>query len=106
MTAVEYIEEREGGLYLAGTRVSLASIVFAFRDGTSPESIRDNFPTLALAQVYGAIAFYLSHQDECEDYLKRLASLWETIERQSQPPSREVQERIEQARLRLLSGNS
>lgn len=60
----EYIEQREGGYYVAGTRVSLDSIVYAFRGGESPETIQQNFPSLTLEQVYGAIAFYLGHQAE------------------------------------------
>jgi uncharacterized protein (DUF433 family) len=57
--AKEYIEERDGGSYVAGTRVSLNSIVQCFNEGLSPEAILGEFETLTLAQVYGAIAFYL-----------------------------------------------
>ena len=34
----------------------------AFRSGESPETIQQQFPSLSLEQVYGAIAFYLGHQ--------------------------------------------
>ncbi len=61
-----YVEQRNGGYYVAGTRVSLDSIVYAFRAGGSPETIRQNFPSLTLEQVYGAIAFYLGHQTEVD----------------------------------------
>jgi len=64
--AREYIEQLNGGYYIAGTRVSLDSIVCAFRAGESPEAIRQNFASLTLEQVYGAIAFYLGHQAEVE----------------------------------------
>ena len=59
----EYVEIRNSGYYLAGSRVSLASIVYEYRDGAAPETIRQNFPTLSLEQIHGAIAFYLGHQD-------------------------------------------
>ena len=36
----EHIEQREGVYYIPGTRISLDSIVYAFREGCSPESIR------------------------------------------------------------------
>ena len=58
----EYVEERNGGLYVAGTRVSLDSIVQCFNDGLSPETILEEFETLTLAQVYGAITYYLENQ--------------------------------------------
>ncbi|MCZ6635163.1 MAG: hypothetical protein O7G87_17325 [bacterium] len=34
-----YIEFRDEGYWIAGTRVSLDSIVYAFLDGQTPESI-------------------------------------------------------------------
>ena len=53
----EYVEKRSGGYYLVGSRVSLESVIYEFLDGASPEAIVDNFPTLSLEQVYGAITF-------------------------------------------------
>ena len=66
----EYIEERNGGYYIAGTRISLDSVVYSFERGNSPEAIQQSFPLLKLAQIYGAIAFYLDHQAEIQQYLK------------------------------------
>src|SRR5258708_8525576 len=66
MERSEYIEQRNGGFYVAGTRVSLDSIVYAFKAGDSPETIRQNFSSLSLEQVYGAIAFYLAHEQEVD----------------------------------------
>jgi uncharacterized protein (DUF433 family) len=67
----DYIEERDGGYYVAGTRVSLDSVAYAFRDGESPETIQQNFPSLTLEQVYGAIAFYLGRQDEVDANIRQ-----------------------------------
>jgi uncharacterized protein (DUF433 family) len=58
----KYVVQRNGGYYVAGTRVSLDSIAYGFRAGASPETIRQNFPSLTLEQVYGAIAYYLAHE--------------------------------------------
>ena len=54
---------------ITGTRVSLDSIVYDYLSGLSPESISDNFDSLSLERVYGAIAFYLSHRDEVDRHL-------------------------------------
>jgi len=54
---------------ITGTRVSLDSIVYDYLSGLSPESIEDNFDTLSLEQVYGAITFYLSHRDQVDRHL-------------------------------------
>jgi uncharacterized protein (DUF433 family) len=66
----EYIEQRDGGYYVAGTRISLDSIVYSFNENNSPEAIQENFPQLKRAQIYGAIAFYLDHQAEVDKYLE------------------------------------
>ena len=66
----EYVEHREGFYRVAGTRVSLDSIVHAFVSGQSAESIAQSFPVLTLEQVYGAIAFYLAHREEIDRYLE------------------------------------
>lgn len=65
----EYVEQRNGGYYIAGTRVSLDSVVYSFNGGNSPEAIQDDFPVLKRSQIYGAIAFYLDHQTEIDNYL-------------------------------------
>jgi uncharacterized protein (DUF433 family) len=66
----EYIEMRHGGYYVAGTRISLESVVYSFNGGQSPEAIQEDFPSLKRSQIYGAIAFYLDHQAEIDNYLE------------------------------------
>jgi uncharacterized protein (DUF433 family) len=65
-----YIEQHEGVYTVAGTRVSLDSIVYAFLSGPSAEAIAQAFPVLNLEQVYGAIAYYLRHRDDIDRYLE------------------------------------
>jgi len=67
--ACPYLEERNGGLYVAGTRVSLDSVVILFQEGASPEKIVQSFSTLKLSQVYGAIAYYLENEQAINEYL-------------------------------------
>jgi len=66
----EYVGQRDGGFYLAGTRSSLDSVVYSFKDGQSPEAIQEDFPLLMRSQIYGAIAFYLDHEAEIDKYLE------------------------------------
>jgi uncharacterized protein (DUF433 family) len=66
-----YIEERDGAYMIAGSRVSLDSIVYAFWSGQSAEAIAQSFPVLKLEQVYGAITYYLAHRDDVDRYLQR-----------------------------------
>jgi uncharacterized protein (DUF433 family) len=67
--ASPYLEERNGGLYVEGTRVSLDSVVIRFQEGASPERIVESFPTLKLSQVYGVIAYYLENEEMIKDYI-------------------------------------
>lgn len=70
----EYVELQEGQYLAAGSRVSLASLVACWKEGLSAESIRDEFPTLRLEQVYGAITYYLRNQTEVDSHLASLAT--------------------------------
>src|SRR5437867_627270 len=65
-----YIEQRDGAYIVAGSRVSLDSIVYAFLSGQSAEAIAQAFPALNLEQVYGAITYYLAHRDDVDRYLR------------------------------------
>lgn len=69
VTAKSYIDRRDEAYWIVGTRISLDSVVYAFRSGLSPESIVQAFPLLTLEQVYGAIAFYLANRAEIDAYL-------------------------------------
>lgn len=98
----EYVERRDGAFYLTGSRVSLASIVYEYLDGAAPETIRQNFPTLSLEQIHGAIAYYLGHQNDVESYLRTLEQKWHELEK-AKPADPELQQRIQEARKRLLA---
>ena len=105
MVSNEYVEERGGYWYVAVSRVSLASVIYAFREGASPETIRQNFQSLSLAQVYGAIAFYLNQPEESESYLRRLSEKWKEMERGGQVPGAGTQKRLAEARERLSAAH-
>jgi uncharacterized protein (DUF433 family) len=97
----EYIEERSGGYYVAGTRISLDSVVYAFNEGNSPEAIQEDFPLLTRAQVYGAIAFYLDRQAEIDEYLTRTAREFEERASPLQRANPALWEKLERARAKI-----
>jgi uncharacterized protein (DUF433 family) len=74
-----YIEYRNDAYWVAGTRISLDSVVYAFQKGVSPESIVQSFPLLTLEQVYGAIAFYLANRAEIDAYLAAEETAFNTM---------------------------
>lgn len=94
-----YVENRDGGLWIAGTRISLDSIVLAYLQGLSPETIAaECFPTLNLEQVYGAITHYLAHRDEIDAYLSGIDAEFETLRRSTRNASPALSEKLAQAR--------
>ena len=96
--AREYVEKRNGGYYLIGSRVALESIVQEFLEGASPEAIVDDFPTSSLEQVYGAITFYLANRAKIDAYLAETSKLWETAREAQRPLPAGLKERLERAR--------
>lgn len=96
--AREYVEKRNGGYYLIGSRVSLESIIYLFLDGASPEAILDEFPTLGLEQIYGAITFYLANRAALDAYLSQTDKLWQEARKNQSPIPPALRERLERVR--------
>jgi uncharacterized protein (DUF433 family) len=90
-----YVREDDEGVYrVAGTRVMLDSVVAAFHQGHSPETMQQQYPALTLEQVYGALTFYLSHSDEVSAYLERQDEVWSEWQVRSEDASSPVVERL------------
>jgi uncharacterized protein (DUF433 family) len=98
----EYVEQRDGGYYVAGVRISLDSIVYAFNRGESPERILEEFPLLdRVSRVYGAIAFYLDHQAEIDKYLEETEREFEGSAIPLEQANPALWEKIQRARAKM-----
>lgn len=62
--------DSEGVVRVGTSRVSLASVMAAFRSGTTAEEIAQQYPSVELAEVYAVIAYYLRHRAEVDTYLR------------------------------------
>jgi uncharacterized protein (DUF433 family) len=60
-----------GTLRVGKTRVSLDSVVYAFSRGENPVEIQRSFDTLSLAEIHGAISYYLHNKTAVDKYLER-----------------------------------
>lgn len=56
---------------LTGHRVFLEHIIGRWLNGSSPEQIAQELPTLELEEVYGAITYYLHNKASTDAYLER-----------------------------------
>lgn len=90
-----YVRIDENGAYRVGTsRVMLDSVVAAFHQGHSAETIKQQYPVLSLEEVYGSIAYYLAHGAEVDAYLKRQNAAWEHWQEVSEKQPSPVVERL------------
>ncbi len=71
-----------GVIRVGGTRVTLDTIVTAYEQGEKPEVIADQYPTVALGDIYATITFYLRHREEVEAYLRERERRGEEVRRQ------------------------
>ena len=58
-----------GTIRIAGTRVSLDSVVHHYQQGSTAEEIALRFPALRLADIHLAISYYLNHQTSMGEYM-------------------------------------
>ena len=63
--------DAEGVARVGATRVTLDTLVTAFKEGATAEEIVDQYPSLALADVYAVISYYLRRVNEVEAYLQQ-----------------------------------
>lgn len=88
------IEDEHGALRVAGTRVMLDSVVAAFEQGHSPEAIVQQYPSLSLEAVYGAITWYLANRERAERYLTRQDELWQYWRQKANQTANPVVQRL------------
>ena len=60
-----------GVVRVGNTRVTLDTVVSAFRDGATAEEIVQQYPSLNLADVYYVIGYYLRRTSEVDAYLQK-----------------------------------
>ena len=59
----------EGVIRIKGTRIPIDTVVWAFDNGSTPEEIIRQYPTLKLDDVYLVIGYVLRHRPEIDVYL-------------------------------------
>lgn len=61
--------DAEGVIRVGGTRVTLESVLWEFKNGASAEDIAYAYDSLRLADIYLVISFYLRNSEEVDRYL-------------------------------------
>ena len=73
--------DKDGAARVGGTRVLLETLIYAYRDGDSPEQIQESYDAVTLADVYAVISYYLHHREEVDDYIHHVEEEGERIQR-------------------------
>src|SRR5437870_12894767 len=64
-------EDRYGFVHFVGHRIGLQHVIDLHNEGCTPKLLRDHFPTLPVALIEKAIAFYLQNTAEVNAYIDR-----------------------------------
>ena len=101
--AAPLAKDSQGVIRIKGSRVTLDVIVREFKEGFSAEQILEDFPSLSLREIYGAVSYYLDNTESVEEYLRerktQAARTREEVE--SRQDSSELRQRLRQQRSRL-----
>jgi uncharacterized protein (DUF433 family) len=61
--------DADGVIRIAATRVSLESVISAYRSGATIEDLSEAFPDLSVQDIEAAVSFYLENRRQVEEYL-------------------------------------
>lgn len=82
---VEHVQERDDDYFVGATRVTLGSAIAAWQQGGErPESVTEAFSAVSLADAYGAVAFYLDHRQELDQFFAEQSREFERLRAESQ----------------------
>ena len=76
--------DSHGVIRVGGTRVTLDTVIAAFKEGATAEEIVYRYPTLHLADVYAVLSYYLRRKQEIETYLRQRKQQAKDIRQQYQ----------------------
>ena len=65
-----------GRVRVAGTRIPIDTVVYAYRDGWTADDIVRNYPALSRQDVDAVVSYYLRHGEAVDAYLRA----WEAHE--------------------------
>ncbi len=76
--------DSNGVIKIAGSRVTLDTVVRAFGRGATAEEIAQQYPSITLADTYATISYYLQHREEVEKYLEKRGKRAKAVREQNE----------------------
>src|SRR6476469_6993538 len=74
--------DEHGTIRVAGTRLTLESLLSLYRQGKTPQEIVTCFDGITLGDVYAVLGYYLHHQAEVDAYLAEQDAASEAVWRE------------------------
>jgi uncharacterized protein (DUF433 family) len=92
----------DGTFRITGSRVPIDTVIYHFKLGATAEEIGYKFPSLRLADIYGALYYYLANREEVEEYLRQQEAEGDTVQQriESDPEYQHRKQRCVSACLR------
>ncbi len=78
------VTDADGVVRVGSTRVTLDTVIAAFREGMTAEGIAEQYPSLRLADVYSAIGYVLNHPDQIDAYLQSRKAFSDQVRRENE----------------------
>lgn len=78
------VADMDGVVRVGTTRITLDTIIAAFREGATPEEILQQYPSLRLSDIYSVIGYYLYHSAEVDHYLDKRQEIIKAVREQNE----------------------
>src|SRR5436190_21717598 len=86
----------DGVIRVSGTRVTLDTIVAAFDEGATAEEIAQQYPSLALADIYVVLGYYLGQRKTLDAYLRKRRQVRNAVREENRRrfPANDIRKRL------------
>ena len=92
-TGTLHIHRDERGVaWIDDTNVKVVEVVLDHVQGNSPEHIHEEYPHLALAQIYAALAYYYDNRQEMDALMQQWQARYD--EEYAKPENQALREKI------------
>jgi uncharacterized protein (DUF433 family) len=81
---VPLICDADGVFRVGSTRVTLDTVIAAYREGMTPEGIVEQYPSLLLPELYLVIGYALHHPEEIDTYLRERQGRAESVRQENE----------------------
>ncbi len=102
--------DETGEILVGDSRVLLATLLHYHRQGMTPETLAENFPSVSLADILSSLGYYYRHKAELDNWMRErdqeLAELRQQMEETQQPRLAKLQAKVESYRAQRVASNA